>query len=108
MLLYLFNFNFFMYELKIFYFSEKQFKQAMTPEEKEKLFKAIGYQDDLDPDDYPANFVAVNLKFALHCLEVCLTNYIKNNVILQFFLLCCFLTYEAFKVKFRKFNLLKM
>ncbi|XP_075230691.1 vacuolar protein sorting 13C isoform X2 [Lycorma delicatula] len=49
---------------------KKQFQEAMTSEEKEKLFKAIGYQENLAPDDYPVEFVAVKLTFSLHCLEI--------------------------------------
>ena len=37
----------------------------MTPNEKEKLYKAIGYQESAVPADYPVTFVATQLTFAL-------------------------------------------
>ncbi|XP_039291061.1 vacuolar protein sorting-associated protein 13 [Nilaparvata lugens] len=48
----------------------KQFAEAMTGEEKDKLFRAIGYQENFVPDDLPVEFVAVRLNFLLQCLEV--------------------------------------
>ncbi|RZF46695.1 hypothetical protein LSTR_LSTR002558 [Laodelphax striatellus] len=49
---------------------KKQFAEAMSGEEKEKLFRAIGYQENFVPDDLPVEFVAVRLNFILQCLEV--------------------------------------
>lgn len=48
----------------------KQFEEAMTPEEKQKLFRAIDYQENAAPAEYPVEFVAVDLNFVLHSLEV--------------------------------------
>lgn len=50
----------------------KQFEEAMTPEEKQKLFRAIDYQENAAPAEYPVEFVAVDLNFVLHSLVVCL------------------------------------
>ncbi|EAT37516.1 AAEL010508-PA [Aedes aegypti] len=49
---------------------KKQFEAAMTPEEKAKLFKAIGYQENASPTELPENYVAQSLKFELNSLEV--------------------------------------
>lgn len=48
----------------------KQFEEAMTPEEKQKLFRAIDYQENAAPAEYPVEFVAVDLNFVLHSLVV--------------------------------------
>lgn len=48
----------------------KQFEEAMTPEEKQKLFRAIDYQENAAPAEYPVEFVAVDMNFVLHSLEV--------------------------------------
>lgn len=53
-----------------FSFAEKQFEAAMTAEEKAKLFKAIGYQENASPTELPENYVAQSLKFELNSLEV--------------------------------------
>lgn len=50
--------------------------QAMTPEEKEKLFKAIGYQENASPTELPENYVATQLQFKLSCLEIS----VKSNI----------------------------
>jgi len=49
---------------------KKQFEEAMTPAEKEKLYRAIGYQENAAPAEYPVEFVAVDLKFFLQSLMV--------------------------------------
>lgn len=55
---------------------KKKFQAAMTNEEKEKLFKAIGYQENSVATELPENFVALQMHFELNCLEVS----IKSNI----------------------------
>ena len=42
----------------------------MTPEEKAKLYRAIDYQENSKPTQYPKTFVEISLKFVLKCLAV--------------------------------------
>ncbi|PAV62062.1 hypothetical protein WR25_11522 isoform B [Diploscapter pachys] len=42
-----------------------KFQEAMTPEEKAKLFEAIDYQENMPPTDYPKNFVENKVQFKL-------------------------------------------
>lgn len=42
----------------------------MTPEEKEKLFKAIGYQENAAPTELPETYTATRLLFQLNSLEL--------------------------------------
>lgn len=55
---------------------KKKFQAAMTTEEKEKLFKAIGYQENSVATELPEHFVALQMHFELNCLEVS----IKSNI----------------------------
>lgn len=48
----------------------KKFEDAMTPEEKAKLYRAIDYQENSKPTQYPKTFVEVSLSFVLKCLAV--------------------------------------
>ncbi|XP_050667360.1 intermembrane lipid transfer protein Vps13 isoform X3 [Leptidea sinapis] len=48
----------------------KQFEKAMTPEEKEKLFRAIDYQENTSPLHLPIEYVAVETHFKLDRLQV--------------------------------------
>lgn len=52
----------------------KQVKAAMTPEEKDKLYKAIGYQENDVPAELPESYVATNLEFVLNALEIVIKN----------------------------------
>ncbi|XP_046683901.1 vacuolar protein sorting-associated protein 13 isoform X2 [Homalodisca vitripennis] len=52
----------------------KQFQEAMTPAEKQKLYRAIGYQENAAPTPYPVEFVAVDIRFTLTKLEVEIRN----------------------------------
>lgn len=52
----------------------KQFEKAMTPEEKEKLFRAIDYQENSAPLHLPAEYVAVEAMFKLDKLQVSLND----------------------------------
>uniref|UniRef100_A0A8D8LZY6 Vacuolar protein sorting-associated protein 13C n=2 Tax=Cacopsylla melanoneura TaxID=428564 RepID=A0A8D8LZY6_9HEMI len=48
-----------------------QFEEAMTPKEKEKLYKAIGYQESALPAAvFPDTFIEVKASFVMHCLEI--------------------------------------
>ncbi|CAD27608.1 Vacuolar protein sorting-associated protein 13 [Caenorhabditis elegans] len=42
-----------------------QFQEAMTPEEKAKLFEAIDYQENIPPTNYPKEFVENKFDFKL-------------------------------------------
>lgn len=44
----------------------------MTPAEKEKLFKAIGYHEDGVVTELPIEYVAVVAQFKLQMLEICI------------------------------------
>jgi len=54
----------------VYLFSAKKFEDAMTPEEKAKLYRAIDYQENSKPTQYPKTFVEVSLSFVLKCLAV--------------------------------------
>ncbi|VDK42182.1 unnamed protein product [Anisakis simplex] len=60
-----------------------QFEQAMTPEEKAKLFEAIDYQENTPPTDYPKRFVENVITVELKSLMVV----IENALSLKFSLL---------------------
>ncbi|KAI6181597.1 Vacuolar protein sorting-associated protein 13C [Aphelenchoides besseyi] len=47
-----------------------KFEQAMTPEEKEKLFDAIDYQENTPPTDYPKHYVENRLHANLQKVSV--------------------------------------
>lgn len=42
----------------------------MNASEKEKLYKAIGYQESSATTNYPETFVDTTFKFCLHALEI--------------------------------------
>lgn len=48
----------------------KQFEEAMDASEKEKLYKAIGYQESSVATIYPETFIDTKFKFCLHTLEI--------------------------------------
>ncbi|KAJ4449970.1 hypothetical protein ANN_01377 [Periplaneta americana] len=48
----------------------KKFEDAMTPDEKAKLYRAIDYQENMKPTQYPKTFVEVRLSFMLNCLAL--------------------------------------
>lgn len=68
---------------------KKKFQAAMTADEKEKLFKAIGYQENSVPTELPETFVAMKMHFELNCLEISIKsniedeNSIENVMLLQ-------------------------
>lgn len=51
-----------------------QFKTAMTPAEKAKLFEAIGYTEGVTDTELPLDYVAISMEFKLNLLEVCIRN----------------------------------
>ncbi|XP_044002668.1 vacuolar protein sorting-associated protein 13 isoform X3 [Aphidius gifuensis] len=48
----------------------KKFEEAMTPQEKEKLYRAIDYQENSAPTHYPETFVEIDTSFFLHGLQI--------------------------------------
>lgn len=48
----------------------KKFEAAMTPEEKERLYRAIDYQENSAPTEYPQAFVDTTATFILRKLEI--------------------------------------
>ncbi|KAM8714231.1 hypothetical protein ACLKA7_014379 [Drosophila subpalustris] len=48
----------------------RKFEAAMTPEEKAKMFKAIGYEENVKPQDVPVEYVALHMNFKLIALDV--------------------------------------
>ncbi|CAG9815731.1 unnamed protein product [Phaedon cochleariae] len=48
----------------------KQFKEEMTPEEKSRLYKAIGYQENAIPTIFPEEYVEITGTFLLRSLEL--------------------------------------
>lgn len=42
----------------------------MTPEEKKKLFRAIDYQENSAPTEYPKTFVETTVTFVLRKLDI--------------------------------------
>lgn len=48
----------------------RKFEEAMTPAEKEKLYRAIDYQENTAPTHYPESYVEVDTNFFLHGLQV--------------------------------------
>ncbi|CAH0729406.1 unnamed protein product, partial [Brenthis ino] len=52
----------------------KQFEKAMTSDEKEKLFRAIDYQENSAPLHLPAEYVALESHFVLDRLQLAVTD----------------------------------
>ncbi|XP_076249315.1 vacuolar protein sorting 13C isoform X2 [Calliopsis andreniformis] len=48
----------------------KKFEQAMTPQEKEKLYRAIDYQENSAPAHYPETYEMIDTRFLLRELQV--------------------------------------
>lgn len=48
----------------------KQIEEEMTPEEKKKLYKAIDYQENAAPAEYPEDYVDNSMAFLLRSLEL--------------------------------------
>lgn len=54
--------------------TEKQVQAIMTSDEKERLYKAIGYQENAVPTELPDYYVATSMMFELKMLEVSVKN----------------------------------
>ncbi|XP_049821668.1 intermembrane lipid transfer protein Vps13-like isoform X2 [Aethina tumida] len=50
----------------------KMMQEALTPEEKAKMYKAIGYQENAAPTIFPKDFIENSLVFILRTLEISL------------------------------------
>lgn len=61
-------------------FPVDQFKTAMTSEEKEKLYQAIGYHEGGVDLQLPEEYVAITAHLNLKLLEVCVRNEISGSV----------------------------
>ncbi|XP_046738037.1 vacuolar protein sorting-associated protein 13 isoform X1 [Diprion similis] len=48
----------------------RKFEEAMTPQEKEKLYRAIDYQENSGLTHYPETYEDIDCRFFLHGLEV--------------------------------------
>lgn len=57
-----------------FFLIVKKFEAAMTSEEKERLYRAIDYQENSAPAEYPQAFVDTTATFILRKLEIELRN----------------------------------
>ncbi|VDK47572.1 unnamed protein product, partial [Cylicostephanus goldi] len=67
-----------------------QFNEAMTPEEKAKLFEAIDYQENIPPTNYPKEFVENKFDFRLGqvciplSMKICLCRLLSYASIITF------------------------
>lgn len=48
----------------------RQIELELTPAEKEKMYKAIGYRENAAPAIYPKTFIANSFTFLLNTLEI--------------------------------------
>jgi len=51
----------------------------MTPQEKEKLYRAIGYQENSAPAHYPEMYEMIDTRFLLHGLQISLLDTDKEH-----------------------------
>lgn len=51
-------------------FLVKKFEEAMTPDEKARLYEAIDYQENAAPAEYPVEYIDTTCTFILRKLEV--------------------------------------
>lgn len=58
----------------------KQIEDAMSSEERRKMFEAIGYSEEGIPDETPIDFVEASLNFLMEELEIKLLDEALNNV----------------------------
>lgn len=56
-----------------------RFEEAMTPQEKEKLYRAIDYQENSAPAHYPETYEMVDTRFFLHGLQISLLDTDKEH-----------------------------
>lgn len=57
----------------------RRFEEAMTPQEKEKLYRAIDYQENSAPAYYPETFEMIDTRFFLHGLQISLLDTDKEH-----------------------------
>lgn len=60
----------------------EKFEKAMTPAEKQKLYAAIGYQENSVPPEYPVTFVAKKLNFLLKNFSLSVFDESKGNSVI--------------------------
>ncbi|XP_051160676.1 intermembrane lipid transfer protein Vps13 isoform X3 [Leptopilina boulardi] len=57
----------------------KKFEEEMTAQEKEKLYRAIDYQENSAPTHYPETFEMIDTKFFLHGLQIVILDTDKES-----------------------------
>ncbi|XP_054711435.1 intermembrane lipid transfer protein Vps13-like [Uloborus diversus] len=57
----------------------KQLEEAMTADEKQKLYEAIGYQEQVVATEYPKEFIENKLLFLLHNLTLVLSDETRSD-----------------------------
>ncbi|KAL0119958.1 hypothetical protein PUN28_007968 [Cardiocondyla obscurior] len=57
----------------------RRFEEAMTPQEKEKLYRAIDYQENTAPAHYPETYEMIDTRFLLHGLQISLLDMDKEH-----------------------------
>ncbi|XP_053594598.1 intermembrane lipid transfer protein Vps13 isoform X2 [Microplitis demolitor] len=57
----------------------KRFQDAMTPAEKEKLYRAIDYQENSAPAHYPESYEMIDMVFYLHGLHIIISDTDKED-----------------------------
>lgn len=60
----------------------QKFEKAMTPAEKQKLYAAIGYQENSVPPEYPVTFVAKKFNFLLKNFSLSVFDESKGNSVI--------------------------
>ncbi|KAK0157380.1 hypothetical protein PV328_011128 [Microctonus aethiopoides] len=56
----------------------RKFEEEMTLGEKEKLYRAIDYQENSAPAHYPETYTMINMSFHLHGLQIIVSDMEKN------------------------------
>lgn len=51
----------------------------MTPQEKEKLYRAIDYQENSAPEHYPETYEMIDTRFLLHELQIIILDTDKEH-----------------------------
>ncbi|CAL7938935.1 unnamed protein product [Xylocopa violacea] len=57
----------------------RKFEQAMTPQEKEKLYRAIDYQENSAPAHYPETYEMIDTRFLLYELQIIILDTDKEH-----------------------------
>lgn len=74
---YLYNIINFFILINVFILVRK-FEEAMTPQEKEKLYRAIDYQENGVPVHYPETYEMIDTRFLLYELQIIILDTDKN------------------------------